>query len=134
MLLTQTMLLAFLAGAGSMALVYTLSMYSGLRQQWRDRRIWNRGQVAPAVIISFEPTGRRRRNCPEIRLQVQVAPQGGRRFIAELFEVLSFFDISTLHTGSQVQVKYDPRHHTDVVLAGPFPIAATAPAPLLHRS
>jgi hypothetical protein len=66
------------------------------------------GVVAEAVILKLERKGMQQDRL-RVKLQVQVQPDRGRNFIAELVEVRRAGEWSSLHTGSLVKVKYNPQ-------------------------
>lgn len=69
-----------------------------------------------AIILAIEQTGVYMNNKPLVKLQMQVIPDKGRNFIAEVKEVLSSFDIKNLRNGSTVTVKYNVANVKEIAL------------------
>lgn len=69
-----------------------------------------------AIILAIEQTGVYMNSKPLVKLQMQVTPDRGRNFIAEVKEVLSAFDIKNLRNGSTVTVKYNAANVKEIEL------------------
>jgi len=72
------------------------------------------GVIAEALVLKLEITGLYVNNQPQVKLQMQVQPDRGRNFIAEVNEVL--YDLSALRAGSIVKVKYNPKNFKELIL------------------
>ncbi|MFL5811302.1 MAG: hypothetical protein ACJ749_17400 [Flavisolibacter sp.] len=61
-----------------------------------------------AVLINMQRTGLYVNNLPQVKLQLQVQMETGWKFVTEAKEVLTFRDLSQLHIGGIIWVKYNP--------------------------
>jgi hypothetical protein len=86
-----------------------------LRGQIRKRPMPERLE-AKAIILSVEQTGLFMNHQPQVKVQIQVLPDRGRNFVAEVKQVFSFLDLAQIRTGSTVTVKYNPSNIKEVVL------------------
>jgi len=82
-----------------------------------DEEIEKNGVQAEAIVLSVQETGMFVDNIPQIKLQMQVLPEKGRNFVAEVKQVLPDFQRKLLHSGSKIIVKYDPRNHGSIVVS-----------------
>ena len=64
--------------------------------------------ISKAIILSVENTGSFIKDQPKMKIQLQVTPDKGRNFVAEVKEILSPSDIAVIRTGNMVNVKYNP--------------------------
>lgn len=71
---------------------------------------------AKAVILAIEQTGLFMNHQPQIKMQMQVIPDKGRNFVAEVKQVVSFVDLARIRTGATVKVKYNPSNTKEVVV------------------
>ncbi|NIJ54320.1 hypothetical protein [Dyadobacter arcticus] len=81
----------------------------------RKKRILKGGVEANATVLNIKPTGEYLNNLPEFQVRVQIKPQAGEYFEAEMTEVLSYSKYDSIRQGSQVLVKYDPEYYTRVI-------------------
>ena len=86
-------------------------------KQMSQEEIEKNGVQAEAIVLSIQETGMFFDNIPQIKLQMQVLPDKGRNFIAEVKQVLPDFQRKLLHSGSKITVKYDPRNHGSIVIS-----------------
>ncbi len=71
---------------------------------------------ARAIVLSIEQTGLYLDHKPQVKMQMQVLPEQGRNFVAEIKEILSFLDLDAIKAGSLVIVKYNPANIKEVSL------------------
>ena len=90
------------------------------RKKKKQGLVWKKelvtGVEAKAVVLTIERTGLYINHQPQVKMQMQVIPEKGRNFVAETSEVLSIFDIATIHAGSTVKVLYNPANTKEVAL------------------
>jgi len=80
------------------------------------REIEKNGTLAEAIILNVNETGTFVNDLPQVKLQMQVLPEKGRNFVAEVKQVLPNSLKSLLHSGSKIMVKYDPGNPREVVV------------------
>jgi hypothetical protein len=112
------MLFAIITIAVIAVLYFVLSrtLFPLLQISKMKRRLMSEGVEAPAVLLNMEQTGLYVNNQPQIKLQVQVQPLTGRNFVSEVREVLTLVDLSQLHIGSTLRVKYNPVNTREVMV------------------
>jgi hypothetical protein len=71
---------------------------------------------AEAIVLEMEQTGLYVNKLPQVRLQMQVQPDKGRNFIAEINTVLAGIDPGVIKAGGIVKVKYNPVNYKELVL------------------
>ncbi|WP_229209049.1 hypothetical protein [Dyadobacter sediminis] len=81
----------------------------------RKRKILKEGVQARAKVLQIQPTGEYLNNLPEFQVQVQIQPENGADFIAEVTEAFPYPKYDSLRNGSQVVVKYDPDYYKRVI-------------------
>jgi hypothetical protein len=74
------------------------------------------GVLAEAIVLDVQETGLYINNLPQIKLQIQVQPEKGRNFITEVQQVIPGAVKEPLHSGSRVQVKFDPGNKKEVIV------------------
>jgi len=82
----------------------------------RHQKILADGIESEAIVIEIGQTGMYVNNAPQLKVQIQVKPQKGRNFIAEIKQVVPQVDFNLLHSGSRIIVKYDPTYPRQAVL------------------
>src|SRR5689334_9062270 len=80
-----------------------LKFIFGKEYNWMDSHVI---LEAEAIILRIDL------NKSRIRLQMQVQPDKGRNFVAEIEDVFMHFNLSVLKTGSVVKVQYNPQTKT----------------------
>ena len=113
------MLFIFLGTALVMVIAYAMlsrTFITRMRQARRSARLARSGAEAEAVILSIERTGRYVNNEPQVKLLLQVRPQPGTSFVAEIKEVLTLMDLSRLRAGSILKVLYNPADVRELML------------------
>lgn len=97
----------------------TFWIVSSIRKKIREERkkkILIKGVQANAKVLQIKPTGEYLNNLPEFHVQVQIKPENGADFVAEMTEAFSYPKYNSLRNGSQVTVKYDPDYYKRVIL------------------
>lgn len=74
------------------------------------------GVLAEAIVLDVQETGLYINNLPQLKLQIQVQPEKGRNFITEVQQVIPGAVKEPLHSGSRVQVKFDPGNKKEVIV------------------
>ncbi|MCF2443198.1 DUF3592 domain-containing protein [Dyadobacter sp. CY345] len=80
------------------------------------QEIEKNGTLAEAIVLDVNETGMFIDDLPQVKLQMQVLPEKGRNFVAEVKQVLPNSLKSLLRLGSKILVKYDPGNPRDVVV------------------
>jgi hypothetical protein len=78
-------------------------------------RLVKRRVEAYAIVLNIESTGCCNGNLPQVRMQLKVQPHMGRKFIAEIKQVVTPA-LSNLKTGKCIKVKYNPRNLKDITV------------------
>jgi hypothetical protein len=86
------------------------------RKNRRGRRRTINGIEAKAIVLAIEQTGLFMNHKPQVKMQMQVIPERGRNFVAEVKEVISFMDLAAIKTGTTVRVKYNPANLKEIML------------------
>jgi hypothetical protein len=81
----------------------------------RKRKILKKGVQANAKVLHIQPTGEYLNNLPEFHVQVQIKPENGADFVAEMTEALPYPKYNSMRNGTQVIVKYDPDYYKRVI-------------------
>lgn len=71
---------------------------------------------AKAVILAIELTGLVLQQQTQVKLQLQVLPEKGRNFVAEVKELFAIHELVVLQTGAAVKVRYNPANKRGIVL------------------
>ncbi len=71
---------------------------------------------AEAIVLKMEQTGLYTNKLPQVKLQMQVLPDKGRNFIAEINTVLPGIEPDAIKAGGTVRVKYNPVNYKELVL------------------
>jgi hypothetical protein len=95
-----------------------IMIMTGSKREARDARIEKHGVGAPAQILSIVDTGSRYNNNPEVILKLEVRPEKGTPFPAEVRTVVSMVDLPGYQPGVMLRVKYDPDNTANVVILG----------------
>jgi hypothetical protein len=91
-------------------------LYPLQQQERTSRRLFDEGVRAEAKLLNMHQTGLYVNNLPQVKLQMQVQPEQGRNFVTEAHEVLSFVDLSRLHVGSTLVVRYNPANTKEIMI------------------
>jgi hypothetical protein len=113
------MLFVFLVSSLVLVIVYAVLSWTiipRLKQARSSVRLARSGAEAEAVILSIERTGRYVNNEPQVKMLLKVQPITRRNFVAEINEVFTLMDLSTMRTGSVLRVRYNPADTREVRL------------------
>ena len=80
------------------------------------QEIEKNGVLAEAIVLNANETGLYINNLPQIKLQMQVQPDKGRNFVAEVQQVIPDTGKEPLHSGSRIMVKFDPGNRKEVIV------------------
>jgi hypothetical protein len=95
-----------------------IMIMTGSKREARDAEIEKHGVAASARILSIVDTGSRYNNNPEVILKLEVRPDKGTPFPAEIRTVISVVDLSGYQPGVMLRVKYDPADTAQVIILG----------------
>lgn len=76
-----------------------------------QRQVTRSGVEASATIVRTWDTGWRSTQDPRIGMLLQVQPQGGAPFQAEVVQTVALGQVGMFQPGAQLTVKYDPADH-----------------------
>lgn len=113
------MLFIFLVSSLALVMVYAVLSWTiipRIKQARSYARLEQKGAEAEAVILSIERTGRYVNNEPQVKMLLKVQPASRRNFVAEINEVLTLMDLSSLRAGSIMKVRYNPSDTREVML------------------
>lgn len=113
-MITGLYIFSFTALVSAALVVRTLLPYFRKIRSFRRLRIT--GVEADAVILYMQNTGVYLSDQPQVRLQLKIQPGAGRNFVAEAREFLSPAELSQLHVGGTIRIRYDPAHPKEVML------------------
>ena len=100
--------LVILATLLLMIIVFVIYFLPLLRNYRLKKQLQKSGVEAEAILLSFHHTGVNINNCPQVKIQVQVFPEKGRNFIAEIMETLHPEELVSLKTGNRIKVLFSP--------------------------
>lgn len=69
--------------------------------------------MTEAVVLSCQQTGLYINGQPQLKLQLQVLPDNGRNFVAEIISVSAK---ETINAGVKIRVSFNPANHREVKL------------------
>jgi hypothetical protein len=93
-----------------------LTSFVKKQQSKRHTKILNHGVESEATVLAIGPTGSYVNNLPQLKVQMQVEPEMGRNFVAEVKQAVPQVDFNMLHSGTRIVVKYHPAHPKEVIL------------------
>ncbi len=85
-------------------------------RHYRSQRILKEGISATAVVKEAKDTGTRYFGKPKVRLTLEVKPESGESYQAEIITIVSHNTLSKLQPGAVIHVKYDPKQPTYIAL------------------
>jgi len=103
---------------GSIFLIIGIALGPGLYKDWQQKKVLESGIEAPATIVDIVDTGNRYNDNPEVRIILEVEPEGGEPYTAEQNTVMSPVDLVKFKPGQSVRVKYDPGKPSLVAIMG----------------
>ncbi|WP_143072078.1 hypothetical protein [Dyadobacter koreensis] len=106
---------------GAIVIMMLLAAWRLVKMLGRPRKmtlqeIEKNGTLAEAIVLDVNETGMIINDLPQVKLQMQVLPEKGRNFVAEVKQVLPNSLKTLLHSGSKIMVKYDPGNPREVVV------------------
>lgn len=106
---------------GAIVIMMLLAAWRLVKMLGRPRKmtlqeIAKNGTLAEAIVLDVNETGMIINDLPQVKLQMQVLPEKGRNFVAEVKQVLPNSLKTLLHSGSKIMVKYDPGNPREVVV------------------
>lgn len=113
------MLFIFLVSSLALVMVYAVLSWTiipRIRQARSYARLEQKGAEAEAVILSIQRTGRYVNNEPQVKMLLKVQPASHHNFVAEINEVLTLMDLSSLRAGSIMKVRYNPSDTREIML------------------
>ncbi len=90
-----------------------------IKRHYQNKWLHENGSAASARVMAVHDTGRRYNYNPQIRLELEVEPEDGAPFNAEIILVVSPVHLSGIQPGAMLNVKYDPERPNRVALARP---------------
>jgi hypothetical protein len=75
-------------------------------------------EEADAIVLSMNETGLYINGQSQVKLQVQVQPEKGRSFVAEVNEIIPAAFMEKLSAGVKIKVRYSSGPHKQIVLLG----------------
>lgn len=85
--------------------------------RWRvKQRVLQTGVAATATIVRVWDTGTRINDNPRVGMLLQVQPETGAPFQAEVKETVSIVQMPMFQPGARLDVKYDPAQPTSVAI------------------
>ena len=100
------LILAFIARGVFKKIIY--KMVSG--------HFWSDKIEAEAIVLSVNHTGLMVNRQPKVKMQMQVQPERGRNFVAEVNEVIVAAELGRYSVGTKIRVKFNPRNIKEVSL------------------
>ena len=88
----------------------------GNPKKMTTEEIEKNGVLAEAIVLNVNETGLYINDLPQVKLQVQVQPDKGRNFVAEVQQVIPNAEKEPLHAGSRLIVKFDPGNRKEVIV------------------
>jgi uncharacterized membrane protein YeaQ/YmgE (transglycosylase-associated protein family) len=123
----RAILLSILASFGSVMAVGGWLVARPLR---RERRLLATGRQAHATVVKAWRTGLSARDAQgrtrkQLGFELEMHPEGGPAYTVHTTDMLDAAALDTFAPGVEVNVRYDPAHHTRVAVES---LAAPAPA------
>jgi len=112
----------FFIALGFVLVVLQLTLATMLHKCRPGKQLTRDGVVAEAILLHMQQTGLYVRNLPQVKLKMRVHPRRGREFETEVHEVLSFVDLSRLHIGKIIQVRYNPANAREIKIMRHQPV------------
>jgi hypothetical protein len=99
------------------AILLLRMLFRSLFSQGNTKEQRSRSQLeANAVILAIEITGLSINHQAQVKLQMQVLPEKGRNFVAEIKEVFTVKELAALQAGHTMRVKYNPANTKEIAL------------------
>jgi len=116
-----TWIISISLGLVLVLVVGVLSVLFGpdIKRHFDNKWLAENGIAAPARVTAVHDTGRRYNYNPQVRLELEVEPEGAEAFTAELTLVVSPVHLPGLQPGRLLTVNYDPIRPSRIALAKP---------------
>ncbi|MCE6991025.1 hypothetical protein [Dyadobacter sp. CY323] len=107
---------------GGIVLLILMIAYKAIKalmfsQRMVAKRLLKYGSKAQAKVLSIEKVADERNGKANVKLLLQVEPELGRSFVAEILTSIDASRFNILQTGGMVSVMYNPVNREQVVLA-----------------
>ena len=111
------------------SVIFMIRVFGGLAKANKEAaRILSTGQPATGQIASVQQTGTYVNNNPQVSLLINVTPQQGAPYQAQLTKIVSMFEIPQYQVGAALDLRVDPANPMSIAIAGPLqPGMAGAP-------
>lgn len=83
-----------------------------------ERKLIEEGTPAPATITSVSQTGVYMNNNPQVRIDLEIAPDDGDTYTVVLHRFLQLVQIPQVQPGNVVEVRIDPANKQRVAIVG----------------
>jgi hypothetical protein len=100
-------------------LAVLLIVWPALCQELRDGRILRDGTPAKARVVAIKPTGSSYNDDQEMRLELEVQPEGREPYRARVEAYLHPVHFPRYQPGAEVDVRFDPEKPSHVALVSP---------------
>lgn len=100
-----------------LGVVFAITFGPPLVRYLRARKVLATGLPGTARIVEIVDTGSRYNNNPQVRIKLEVQPETGPSFSAELTTILSAVELQRIVPGATIKVRYDPDDRTRVAFA-----------------
>jgi hypothetical protein len=87
-----------------------LSILTILKMKKRKKKL-PEAVVTEAVVLSCHQTGLYINGQPQLKLQLQVLPDSGRNFVAE---IISVSVKEMINAGARIRVSFNPANHREI--------------------
>jgi hypothetical protein len=112
----KNLIVVFILGA--IAAIIGIAIGPGLYKDHQQKKVLASGVEAPATIVDIVDTGNRYNDNPEVRIILEVEPEGAEPYTAEQNTVMSPVDLVKFKPGQAVSVRYDPEDPSLVAIVG----------------
>lgn len=100
--------------------IVALTFGPTMLRDWRELQLKDHGTDATAMLLSIKDTGDRLNEDPVVQLTVEITPQDGKVWRAQIETAMSAVELPKYKVGDQVWVRYDPEKPQHVALIGPI--------------
>ncbi len=108
---TAMIALAVVTGIILTALSWHLLMAVAFKNKSSNSKI-----QAEAIVLKLQETGLYINERPQVKVQMQVQPERGRNFVAEVQQLISMDDLQLIRGGSRIIVQYNPANRKEISL------------------
>jgi hypothetical protein len=113
--------ISYLVQGGIILLIFIIA-YKAIKALASSRRLVAKrllkyGSKAQAKVLSIEKVADERNGKARVKLLLQVEPEMGRSFVAEIYTSMDDTRFNILQAGGTVSVMYNPDNREQVILA-----------------